>query len=111
MVEIRELLRPEDSISGTEVREIALDTIFDFISRFYEINRLANDISPDEIRQLDNIIKLYSKIKGKDKCYKNLYKIFKLLNNSKDETCRENIDIIRHIVDSIQKGSIIPQKP
>ena len=111
MVEIRELLRPVDSISGTEVREIAIDTIFDFISRFDEINRLANDISADEIHQLDNIIKLYSKIKGKDKCYKNLYKIFKLLNNSKDETCKENIDIIRHIVDLVQKGSKIPKKP
>ena len=111
MVEIRELLRPKDSISGTKVREIAIDTIFDFISRFDEINRLANDISKDEIHQLDNIIKLYSKIKGKDKCYNNLYKIFKLLNNSKDETCKENIDIIRHIVDLIQKGSRIPKKP
>ena len=104
-VEVRELFRSEDGISGTEVREIALDTIFEFISRFDEINRIANNISEDEMKNLENIIKLYSKIKGKDKCYKNLDRIFKLFNNSDDETCDENIQLIGHIVDLIKKGS------
>ena len=59
----------------------------------------------DEMKNLENIIKLYSKIKGKDKCYKNLDRIFKLFNNSDDETCDENIQLIGDIVELIKKGS------
>ena len=104
-IEVRELYRDDKGISGTEVREIALDTIFEFMSRFDEINRLVNNIDEEEMKNLENIIKLYSKIKGKDQCYKNLDKIFKLFNNSEDETCGENIQIIGHIVELIKKGS------
>jgi len=104
-IEVRELFRDDQGISGTEVREIALDTIFEFMSRFDEINRLVNNIDEEEMKNLENIIKLYSKIKGKDQCYKNLEKIFKLFNNSENETCGENIQLIGHIVELIKKGS------
>lgn len=106
-VEVRELERPEDGISGTEVRHIALDLIIEYTNKLDELRQISDEISTQELDQIEDFIRLYSKIKGKDRCYKSLDKILSVLKLTKDDNCTENINLIRHIVTLIREGTLV----
>lgn len=107
-VEIIELERPVDGISGTKVRNIALNTILEHLDRFENIKNLSESITNDEIKNIENIIKIYSKIIGEDNCYKSLKKILNSIKNIKDASyCQKEIRLIKNIVHLIQEGSSV----
>lgn len=107
-VEIIESERPIDGVSGKEVRNIALNTILEHLDRFDNIKHLSESITNDELKNIENIIKIYSKIKGVDNCYKNLKKILNSIKNIKStKYCQKDIHFIKNIVHLIQEGSSV----
>lgn len=106
-VEVRELERPDDGISGTEVREIALDSIIEYTDKLDQLREISDEISIQELTQIENLVRLYGKIKGKDKCFKGLDKILSVLKLTKDDNCTEDINLIRHIVTLIRDGTLV----
>lgn len=108
-VEIIESERPIDGISGTEVRNLAIYTDIKDINKLDKIKNISKNITDSEIKNLEKIVKIYSKIKGGDKCYKNLTKTLNLIKNIKNDTkCEENLEIVKKIIYLIQNGSKIP---
>ena len=106
-VEVRELERPEDGISGTEVREIALDSIIEYTDKLDQLREISDEISVEELNQIEHLVTLYGKIKGKDRCFKGLDKILSVLKLTKDDNCTEDINLIRHIVTLIRDGTLV----
>ena len=107
-VEILELGRGEESVSGTKVRKLALETLVKNIEKLEYIYNFSMEISEEEMIQLRNTMELYSKIKGKDVCYKNINSLIKLVGNIQSEIdCMDNIRLIKDIVDLIHKGNIV----
>ena len=107
-VEIQELGRPEDAISGTDVRNLALNTLVKNIEKLEHIYDFSKNMSEGDIKQLKNTIDLYAKIKGKDKCYKNIGTIISLIRDIKSEdNCQDNIELIKEMVDLIKEGTIV----
>ena len=107
-VEIQELGRPAGAISGTDVRNLALKTLVENIEKLEHIYDFSKNMSEADIKQLKNTIELYAKIKGKDKCYKNIGTIISLIGDIKSEdNCQDNIELIKEMVDLIQAGTII----
>lgn len=105
-VEIRELPRPKGAISGTAVRELALETIIDLTNRLIEIKELSENVSEDEISQIENLITIYSQVKGRDSCYTKLKRILDLIKSStKTLECDDNISLIFDMISLIKQGS------
>lgn len=109
LVEVRELYRSEEALSATEIRKLILTTTYQIIDKFEEINNFAKKIAPNELNELSKIIKLYSKIKGKDVCYKNLTNIYQIFeDNISNSNCEQNFQIVKDIIHLVQEGIEIP---
>ena len=107
-VEILELARGEESVSGTKVRKLALETLVKNIEKLEYIYNFSIEMSEEDMIQLRNTMELYSKIKGKDMCYNNINSLIKLVENIQSEVdCMDNIDLVKNIVNLIHEGNIV----
>jgi len=107
-VEIQELGRDVAAVSGTGVRNLAMDTLVTNIEKLEHIYDFSKSMSEGDIEQLTNTIELYAKIKGQDTCYKNIETIIGLIRDIKSEdNCQDNIELIKEMVGLIQQGTIV----
>lgn len=128
-VEIKELPRPDDGVSGTRVRKVSLHTGLQKFKYIISDKLVSSslELSEDDLGQIENIMQLYIDIKGRDECYNqikiileilhniskngkssddriNINKSLEILNNRK---CKGNLNIIIKMVDLIQQGTIL----
>jgi hypothetical protein len=107
-IEVLELERPESGISGTGVRNLALDTLVKNIEKLEHLYDFSKNMSETDIHQLENTMELYAKIKGQDQCHKNIETIIKLIRDIKSEdNCQDNIELVKKIVDLIYLGTSV----
>lgn len=107
-IEILELERPANAISGTGVRNLALDTLVKNIEKLEHLYDFSKNMSEIDIHQLENTMELYAKIKGQDQCHKNIETIIKLIRDIKSEdNCQDNIELVKKIVDLIYLGTSV----